>query len=280
MNRLLCAVAVSLGVLGAGCSTPLSLRGARVMEPGEVEVIVSPQVQVPAVVGTAGGQSAGSPIQPFAWVEGSVRFGVIDRLDLQLRIDPSVVPEVTAGYQLLGDPTRNDDFALTVTAGIKPSFLLVASNVNIPLQVLVEVPFNETLAFTGGVRMIPSVLTIFSAGNLFAFAPGVTAGLRVTAGSFVLQPELGLSGYLPLGVVAGGQSVGFLGQGFLVGSVAATFGLSIGGKFDFRPPQPAPEPMAEPNPTPNAQPAPMTSPAVNDPAADPAAPPPPPATPY
>lgn len=272
MNRLLLAAALSVGCLGMGCSTPLSLRGARVMEPGEVEVIVSPQLQVPAVVGTGGGQSSAVALQPFGWVEASARFGLVDRLDMQLRLDPSIVPEVSVGYQLLGEPARNDDFALTLTAGIKPSFLLLAANVSVPLQVLVEMPFNDVFAFTGGLRLIPSVFTIFGAGNIFAFAPGATAGVRLKAGGFVLQPELGLSGYLPVGAVAGGQNVGFLGQGFAVGSVAATIGVSLGGQFDFRPPQPAPAPVAEPNPQPAAEaPAPALMP--QDPAAD--APPPP-----
>jgi hypothetical protein len=267
MKNLLVGLVVCVGVLGAGCSTPLALRGARVLEPGEVEVLFSPQVQLPVVVGTGGGQSSAAAIQPFGWAEASARFGLIDRLDLQLRLDASIVPEVSVGYQLLGDPARNDDFALTLTAGVKPSFLIVAANVNVPLQVLVEVPFNDTFAFTGGLRMIPSVFSIFGAGNIFAFGPGAVAGVRIKTGNFVFQPELGLSGYLPVGAESGGQSIGFLGQGFAVGTVAATVGLTLGGQFDFRPPQPprAPEVAAEPNP----------QPASTDPIDDPAAPPPP-----
>jgi hypothetical protein len=276
MNKLVVGLAVCVGVLGAGCSTPLSLRGARVLEPGEVEVLFSPQVQVPAVVAAGGGQSVAAGGNPFGWAEASARFGLIDRLDLQLRLDPSIIPEASLGYQLVGDPARNDDFALTVTAGLKPSFLFVAANFNVPVQVLVEAPLNDTLAFTGGLRVIPSVFSIFGGGNIFAFAPGVVAGVRFKTGNFVLQPEVGLSSYLPVGAVAGGQSIGFLGQGFVAGSVAATVGLNIGGQFDFRPPQPPRAPEAT-QPTPPAD-TPAPAPAPID--QDPAAPPPPPAAPY
>lgn len=238
------ALAMVVAVAGlAGCSTPLSLRGARVLEPGEVEVLVSPQAQLGYA--PQGLVQSSTRLYPLAWGELSGRFGIAERMDLQLRIDPSIIPEVSVGYQLLGDPARNDDLALTLTGGLKlaPAALAFgAGYANLPLQVLVEAPVNDVVAFTAGVRVIPNLLALFngSGGVGFGIAPGLVGGIRVKLGAFVLQPELGLSGNFPIaGVDASGINE-YVG----IQNVAATFGLNFGGQFDFRTPAPAPPPAA------------------------------------
>ena len=275
VSRFVTATVVVAAMLEMGCSTPLSLRGARVLEPGEVEVIVSPQVQIPTVISTTG-TPASLTLPTYGWAEGSVRFGVAERLDMQLRIDPSIIPEISIGYQLIGDPARDDEFALTFTAGIKPTFVLVASYVNLPLMLLVDIPINDTLGVTGGLRVIPNVLSVIGGqgGNLFGVAPGLVAGLRVKTGPFVFQPEIGVSANLPIGASAGGQSINFIGAGVGVAFVAATIGLNIGGQFDLRPVTVAPAPVAPAAPAVAPAPAPYVAPvqAAPEPLAAPPAP--------
>lgn len=173
------------------CSTPLSLRGARVMEPGELEVIVSPQMNVDVLATLA--RSEQRVDRMFA-PELSARFGVADRVDLQLRVDKSILPEISAGYQLVGDPSRDDDLAVTVTGGLKLSWLLYgpAFFVSVPVQLLTEIPLNHVIAVVGGLRVVAGAGTD-RGGLVFAVSPGLTAGVRCSIGPFVISPELGVA---------------------------------------------------------------------------------------
>jgi hypothetical protein len=216
----------------------------------------------------------------FPWVEASVRFGLVDRVDLQLRFDPSLLPEVDVGYQLVGDPTRDDDLAVTVTGGFKGSFLSAAGAgvvyVNLPLQLLADLPINESFGLMGGLRVIPNALFGFgggAAGSIFGAAPGVVVGLRLKVGGFVLSPEFALASNFPvLGAAAAGGSAGTLG----VGAVSGTFGFNIGGQFGTperaaaSPSSPSPAADAAVAPSGDAEaasPAPTGPPAPLDPAA-------------
>ena len=250
--RLLALLAFA-SVLASACSTPLSLRGARVMEPGEVEIIGSGQLQAVSGFGINGAQSAATAPLFLPWVEASVRFGLFDRADLQLRFDPSILPEIDFGYQLVGNPAKDDELAVTVTGGIKGT-LVGAGNagliyLNTPLQLLVDVPLGEMFGLMGGLRVIPNALIAFGgasgAGSVGA-APGAVVGLRIKVGGFVLSPEFAFSANFPvLGAAATvpGASTGALG----VGAVSGTFGFNIGGQFGG-PDKTKPQPAAAPAP--------------------------------
>ncbi|MFO0467433.1 MAG: hypothetical protein ACK5ZS_00585, partial [bacterium] len=84
MHNILRLLVLSVFALSAACATPLSMRNARVVEKGEVEVLVSPQAQLSYQI--IDGKLRGP--QPLPWGEASLRFGVADNLDLQLRFDP------------------------------------------------------------------------------------------------------------------------------------------------------------------------------------------------
>ncbi len=249
---------VSVFTLSAACATPLSMRSARVVEKGEVEVLVSPQAQLSyqAVNGRLNGPS------PIPWGEASVRFGVADNLDLQLRFDPAVLPEVSAGYQLVGDPARDDDLAVSITGGFKPavggldgSSIIYASA---PVQVLADIPLAPGFSLTGGVRVIPN-LTVVNNSVGMGVAPGFTGGLRFVLADFlVVHPELAVSGNVPFfGTASPGTGLGQ--PNVNVGFLSATAGFNVGGTFDFRrtperstPVEPAvaPTPTTPPTPTP------------------------------
>src|SRR6185437_7772563 len=100
----------------AGCASPLGERRARVMLPGELEVgataVLTAAVPLPP--------PGKPPVMLSAPVEGSARFGVIERVDVQLRTGATVwpgTPEASVGVQLFGDPHDAHDVAVTVTGG-------------------------------------------------------------------------------------------------------------------------------------------------------------------
>ena len=278
--RLTSALRLTLAaaaLLAVGCSTPLAIRGARVMEPGEVEVLASPQLQVASV--SVGGFGA-SPALTYPWIEGSVRFGLIDRLDMQLRFDPSLFPEISFGYQFIGDPSRDDDFALTLTGGVKATFAGagggLAAYFNLPIQLLVDIPVGESFGLLAGLRVIPNGFFGIGGGSgglVAGAAPGGVVGLRFKLGAVVISPEFAVSSNFPfLGTVSGGGTTGGLG----LATTSGTFGLNIGGQFggpDKKPAAssqaPAPPASAADAPTPAPEPTappPSDAPASLDPA--------------
>ncbi len=241
MARLDQVAVVAAAMMVTACASPMSLRGARVLEPGEVEVLASLQGQAGLADDGAGALYDVATVHP----EVSVRFGLVDRVDLQLRVDPTVLPEVSAGYQVLGDPQRDDDVALTLTGGLKVGVEYYGTTYTyaaVPLQVLVDVPLSDELAFTGGARVNllafapeskPSgIFTPARSAEPFGIAPGVVAGLRWKRGALVLQPELGVA----TGI--GGYGAGAVGPARSL--VVASLGLNVGGQFDFAAPAPRP----------------------------------------
>ena len=229
--RLALAAMVTAATLTTtmACSTPLSLRGARVMEQGELEVIASPQVNVDVLSVVDGHEP---PLGLLIAPELSARFGIADRVDLQLRVDKTVLPEVSVGYQLVGDPTRDDDFALTVTGGLKPSWLLSREVfLSAPVQLLAEVPFNKDVALTGGLRVVAGAGLDNNSDAVVAVSPGVTAGVRWRMGPFVFHPEIGVATAL----ASGDYKVQFVSATLVPRPLlAASLGLNVGGVFDFR----------------------------------------------
>ena len=224
--------AIITAAMTMACSTPLSLRGARVMQPGELEVIVSPQVRVDVLTLVKDERPPRKDLVVFT-PEVSARFGIADRLDLQLRVDQTILPEVTAGYQLVGDPGRDDDVAVTVTGGFKVTWLgWRDAFLNIPVQLLVDVRLNNAVALTGGLRVV-GMGGVGVGGPVIGVAPGVTGGVRFTAGRFVIHPELGVS----TDFASGDFVVQFITANPVPRPLlAATFGLNVGGTFDFREP--------------------------------------------
>lgn len=217
------------------CASPLSLRGARVLEPGEVEVIASAQALTGPMIEEKGtSRGFANAIQP----ELSVRAGVGERVDLQLRLAPYSLPEVSAGVQVLGEPKRDDDVAVTITAGVRPSQPFEAGYVlTFPAQLLVEVPMSDTIALTGGAR----VNTMIGVGQQlvpFGVSPGLVGGVRVHWGMLVVQPELGVAaGIGPIGV-------GYTGSLAAPSWMVASFGLNVGGQFEFTLPEPTRPPRS------------------------------------
>jgi hypothetical protein len=260
MHNILRLLVLSVFALSAACATPLSMRNARVVEKGEVEVLVSPQAQLSYQI--IDGKLRGP--QPLPWGEASLRFGVADNLDLQLRFDPGVLPEISAGYQLIGDPAKDDDMAVSVTGGLKPALGALGDTsvvyASAPLQVLADIPLAPGFFLTGGLRVIPN-MTILNDNIGFGVAPGVTGGLRFVLADFlVIHPELAVSGNIPfLGSAVVADSFGQPSAN--IGFLSATMGFNVGGTFDFRPKEPERPAVVEPEPTPALAPAPAPAPA-------------------
>ncbi|MEN9800388.1 MAG: hypothetical protein RL653_4085 [Pseudomonadota bacterium] len=200
--RVRLALSVLLSVLSVGCSTPLSLRRAQVLDRGQAEVMVSPQFQVGFLADRVkwGWSMALEPLNEektlpgglFGWGELSARFGVADRMDLQLRVDPSLLPEVAVGYQLLGKTGVSATRAATVTAGIKVGTSMLAGRsdvvISIPLQFLYDIPLGEHVVWVTGLRIIPNV------SELWGVAPGAVAALSFGGtGAWRFQPEAAVS---------------------------------------------------------------------------------------
>lgn len=188
------AIAV-LSLLSVGCSTPLSLRRAQVLNRGQAEVMVSPQFQVGRLADKLGMLESGAG-NVFGWGELSARFGVMDRVDVQLRVDPSLLPEVAVGYQFAGQTGVSATSATTVTAGVKvgaPGLFMSSEAdravLSIPLQLLHDHPLGEHVVAVVGLRVIPSI----NKGD-FSLAPGAVAALSFGGtGPWRFQPELAVS---------------------------------------------------------------------------------------
>ncbi|MDP2346006.1 MAG: hypothetical protein Q8O67_34020 [Deltaproteobacteria bacterium] len=216
-------VALIAVVITSGCAS-LAMRSARVVEPGEVEVLVTPQVRAGFAIGE---RVAPQSVMP--WAEASIRWGLFQDVDVQLRLDPLLSPELSFGWQLIGDPRRENDVALTLTSGarLQPSLagLQALPALSAPFQLLADVPFTECLSLTGGVRVLAGI-PLEGIGSAFVLAPGAVVGLRLTiADSFIIHPEVALS-----------TIHGFAGDDVKITGffAVATFGLNLGGTFDLR----------------------------------------------
>lgn len=188
-------------------------------------------------VGAAGGvlfseasvASFSSSYVPALGTNASLRFGLIPRVDLQLRLLDLVVPEISAGWQIFGDPAVSD-FALTLTAGAGPVFGAGFSNAGgafsqfgafIPVQLLVDVPVGDG-ALTFGARVIGAGSRIDGNGTAsygFTLTPGFTASWTLPFGAgFFIRPELAAN--IPLG------APGPLGDGSLA-MIAVAVGYEL-----------------------------------------------------
>jgi hypothetical protein len=257
-------VAFALAFASVGCSSPLASRRAQVIEPGELEVAFVPYVEATAIVA--------APTLPGAYpfAEASARFGLVDRVDLQIKLDPTIIPEVSLGYQLVGDPSKNE-LAFTITGGVKPSVFLFpgvgsAGLITTPIQAIVDVPVGETATLVGGVRVIPAVIfaggaSASGSGSAFTIAPGGFAALHFDLGPFFFRPELAMNGLIPLFTASGLQATPFAPQ---LGTINIAASVGIGGVIDFGKKKPE-APAIDPS-TPIVPIVPVAPPAVEEPA--------------
>lgn len=222
----------SLAVASTGCSSPLASRRAQVIEPGELELQFVPYVEATAIVA--------APTLPGAYpfAEASARFGLVDRLDLHIKVDPTIIPEVSLGYQLVGDPTKNE-LAFTITGGVKPSVFMfpglgAAGLITTPMQAIVDVPVGDTATLVAGLRVIPAVLFATgpsaNGGSAFTIAPGAFAALHFDLGPFFFRPELAMNGLIPLFAASGLDATPFAPQ---LGTINIAAAIGVGGVIDF-----------------------------------------------
>lgn len=231
MRKFLLPLCAAL--LASACSTPLASRRAQVLEKGEVEFVAVPTAVLLAVPETP---TVAGALIPLPHVEGSVRFGIFDRADLQLKVDEALFPEIAFGYQIIGDPHVNE-FAMTFTAGAKVAFFAVpvynvagGGNVSMPLQLLFDVPLGEEAALYFGTRTILG--TAFAVSNQssgsvgsggLAVTPGLVVGASIPFGWLLFQPELAAN--YPIALTGDGTGAGNAGY--------IALGLGVGTRFDL-----------------------------------------------
>ncbi len=226
--RILLLAAVA-AVFASACSTPLASRRAQVLEKGEVEFVAVPT----AVLATIPSDE-GPGVVPLPHIEGSVRFGIFDRADLQLKVDEALFPELAFGYQIIGDPHVNE-FAMTVTAGAKVAYFGVPAglgnsggNVSVPLQLLFDVPLGDESALYFGTRTILGTAFATASGTSASggliVTPGLVVGASIPFGWLLLQPELAANYPIPVGDSTG---LADTGGGFIA------LGLGVGTRFNL-----------------------------------------------
>lgn len=289
LSALVLLVAVSTAL--ASCSSPLASRRARTLRTGEAEFSAVPYIQGVAFAPQQAGLAA-APIYPFA--EGTARFGLFDQADLQIKVDPTIIPEVNFAYQVVGNQNLNE-LAVTIGAGIKPTIFgagaAIGGFVNVPLYVGVDLPFGEQHAFTFGTRIIPSAVfgaSAGGAGTVLSLSPGGFAALHLQFGSFFIRPEFAVGSSFLLGALSNAGGASALGLTNI--SLSGGFGLGI--VFDFDQNRaaaeqaknapaaaPAPEPAPAPASAPTPEPAPAFDPSASDDEPPAVSDPPPPSDP-
>lgn len=178
-RALIALIVLFLLGCGCGCASTTTMRTARVLPQGETEL----------VAGGGAGVFVADPnsiyANPLAWpayprLELSLRRGIAEGLDLQLRVDELVTPEVSLGWQFLGGAATGDG-AATVTAGARVG--LVGTEVplpimTMPIQLLVDTPGRE-LIFTFGARMVAGVVpAIYGTSSRLTLTPGASVAAR------------------------------------------------------------------------------------------------------
>jgi hypothetical protein len=206
--------------LAAACSTPLASRRARVQQKGTAELAAVPALD--ATIFSLRG------LPPVPHVEGSVRFGILDRTDVQLKIDELLTPEFAVGYQLIGDPSRND-FALTLTGGVRPGFTAagggllpgLAPNISVPLQLLIDIPLYDDACLTAGTRNIIGYsfpLGTDTTGAGLALSPGLLVSASFPFGErYFVRPERAANVSFQDGEVVNANAILGVGIGMTLG---------------------------------------------------------------
>jgi hypothetical protein len=182
MQRLSLSLFALTTLAVAGCSTPLAMRSAEVLDPGEVELTAGAAMSVPSGI-------------PAAAVNG--RVGLFEGADLQLRVQAvethyPVDAQAQLGFRL-GDGPR---LKTTAVAGVGYFGLFDAGIVDVPVGVMADYVFNDQLRLTLGTYISPNVAVGEISGGPAVpeldLRAAAQAGLTARMGRFVLRPEVGL----------------------------------------------------------------------------------------
>ena len=211
----------------SGCFNPLVMRRAQTLEPGQVEVVLAPELT------TAMGLSDGSflPLADGGPGKGNVsttfsaRVGLVDNVDIQLKMDPTVLyPELDVTYQLV----ERRGLAVSILAGGRYVFggrgSSAVSVFYVPVAVLIDVPLNDNdviygaFGLTGGLSVAPH-------GTFTQLSPRVALGFSFEFFDWLLlQPELAMQQTFH---AVGDRPV----RQRVVGITHASLGLGIGARF-------------------------------------------------
>jgi hypothetical protein len=189
-NRLLPVIFLCI----TGCPSIHTLRTAEVLKPGQSEIVAhagSNGIVVSADV-DAGGDSAGGSgalLLPFA--VASYRTGIAERLDMQIKVDLGILPELSLGYQFVGTPGEGG-VAVSGTIGAKYLQTVAiagdssdsSSIIYMPLTLMADLPLNgHKIILRGGSMMI-------KLGDDVFIKPMFGIAAQVRLGRLKLLPEL------------------------------------------------------------------------------------------
>lgn len=177
-----------------GCPSIHTLRTAEVLKPGQSEVVAhagSNGIIVSASV-EAGGESDGASgglLLPFA--VASYRTGIADRLDMQIKVDLGILPELSLGYQFVGTPGEG---GLAVSGTIGAKYLQTValagdsseslSIIYVPLTLMADLPLNGHKIIVRGGTMV------LKFGDEVFIKPMFGIAAQVRLGQIKLLPEL------------------------------------------------------------------------------------------
>ncbi len=171
-------------------------RRAQIIEPGDVEILLMAGPVVTTI------EHDDIPAIPGAWVTGSLRTGLMNRVDLQFVLDPWMIPEVHIGVGLIQRPA----FALSVSGGFKLMYapfslgdVAEASirTISFPINVLADIKLFGDSTLTLGVRYIGGSGNVAVSTFLLDVADGQArwnhlggvASLHLVLGPVILAPE-------------------------------------------------------------------------------------------
>jgi hypothetical protein len=175
-------------------------------------------------------------------LELSGRFGVVKDVDLQLRLDTFLYPEVAVGYQFLGSQLDADSVAASVAIGGR--FYAVPAlggqfdgNLSVPVMVLVDIPIGPA-TLTLNSRNIVGILV--GQGGSLSVTPGFSAAATFPYGDspLFLRTEIGAN--YPI-LLAGEKNLSANAIAFYGGSIGIGYTFGTPKALDASPPK-TPEP--------------------------------------
>lgn len=251
--------------LATGCASVGNVQRADTLGKGNVQASIEPGVQA---VG------AGAALIPYPHLDGSVRYGVTESIDLGLRAGWSFL-EAQAKFLLTkpGDPKLAVSIAPTFGGIALGSGGSTIGSLHFAAPVLIGVKFGANELVLGprlqGYYVFAGTSSS-SGGGVLVLGPGATVGVALGLGDrLTLMPEIGFA--LPLiGSVSsiGGATTSGAGLGGFIGQFK--LGIMFGKQRGSIEEQPAEEPLPERR---NLPPPPGDAPPSNGP---PPPPPPPP----
>jgi hypothetical protein len=177
-----------------GCPSIHTLRTAEVLKPGQSEVVghVGSNGFVVSADASVAGESAeasGGLLLPFAVV--SYRTGIADRMDMQIKVDLGILPELSLGYQFVGTPGEGG-LAVSGTVGMKYLQTVAlagdssgsSSVVYLPLTLMADLPIDGHKIILRGGSMV------LKFGDNVFIKPMLGVAAQVRLGKIKLLPEL------------------------------------------------------------------------------------------